>query len=308
MRRLLLLPVLACAAAATARADAGDAWAVAKGAIPADTNYVVGINVDALRATSMFAGVYAHFTDHTETRGTIDQIRTACDIDVKDAVQGAVIAATDTADDGAVYLAGPRFDAKTVVECMQKFAAQSQKKQKVTAGAPDAQGIVELSADGEKEKLYFAFPKKGVMVMTFKPTQKKQLQRWLGGKGAGAGSDLGRSLGKVSPSSAIAWGALAGRKDLGDPGARVKAGVGQATAAGGKVQIEVRATMASAKDAQNGKAMVQRELGDMRKEQGTPPEVLRALDTLKTSVAGDELTVTATMPEADVSSLLKQMH
>ena len=46
----------------------------------------------------------------------------------------------------------------------------------------------------------------------------------------------------------------------------------------------------------------------MRKEQGTPPEVLRALDTLKTTVTGDEVTVTAVMPEADVASLMKQMR
>ncbi len=308
MRKLLFLPVSLCAIAATARADAGDAWGVAKGAIPADTNYVVGINVDAIRATSVFADVYQHFSERTGARATIDQVKTACDIDVKDAVRGVVVAATGTADDGAVYLAGPRFEAKGVVDCMQKFAAQSPKKQKVTAGAPDAQGIVEVTAEGEKDKLYFAFPKKGVMVMAFKPNDKKLLQRWLGGKGAAAGSDLGRSLGKVS-TSAMAWGVLAGLKDpLGDPGARVKAGAGHVTAAGGKVQIEVRAAMAGPKDAQNGQAMVQRELGDMRKEQGTPPEILRALDTLKTAVAGDELTLTATMPEADVASLMKQMH
>jgi hypothetical protein len=303
------MPLALLAVASTARADAGDAWAFAKGAIPADTNYVVGINVDSVRATGVFADAYEHFTERMGARTTIDQIKAACDIDVKGAVQGLVVAAGGAADDGAVYLSGPRFDAKSVVDCMQKFAAtQSPKKTKVTATAPDAQGIVEVTAEGEKDKLYFAFPRKGVLVMALKPTQKKLLQRWLGGKGAGAGSDLARSLAKVAP-SATAWGVIAGLPEpIGDPGAKVKFGAGQATAAGGKVQIEVRATMVGAKDAQNAQQMVQKELGDVRKEQGTPPEVLRALDTLKTTVTGDELMVTASMPEADIGSLMKQMR
>jgi hypothetical protein len=308
MRRILLVSLAALAAASTARADAGDAWAFAKGALPADANYVVGINIDALRATSLFTDAVSHFVDRLSARQTIDQIKSACAIDVTAAVQGIVIAAGAASDDGAVYVAGPRLDAKTVGDCMTKFAAQSAKKPKIGVGGADAQGIVELTAEGETSKLYFGFPRKGVMVIAMRPMDKKLLQRWLGGKGAAPSSELARALAKVAPASA-AWGVIAGLKEpIGDPGARVKLGAAQATAAGGKVQIEIRATMVGAKDAQNGQQLVQNQIGEMRKDQGTPPEILRAADTLKTSVTGDELTVTASMPDADVAALMKQMQ
>jgi len=305
-RAYLLLPLLVCA---TAHAAAGDAWDYAKGVLPADANFVVGADFDALRKSNAFNELYPTFLARSGAKPYLEEVKTACGLDLKDEIQGVVIAWSDKLEDGAVFLAGPRLESKQVIECREKLSAlraADKKKKKVTASAPGAQGVIEVTVEGEKDKLFFAFPKKGVMVIGFNPTQKATLARWLGGKGLKPDGELGRALAKVSTAAPL-WGAMGGfDKPLGDPDSRVKSGAGQAVREANGVKIEVKITMGSPKEAQTALAKAQRELADAKK-QGAPPELVRVMEGAKLSVAGSDLQATVSISDADLVSLVKQM-
>ena len=307
MKRAYL--VLSLLVSAAAHAAAGDAWDYAKGVLPADANFVVGADFDALRKTSVFTALYPTFLARSGAKPYLEEVKTACGLDLKDEIQGVVVAWSDKLEDGAVFLAGPRLEAKEVVDCREKLTAlrsADKKKKKVTASAPGAQGLIEVTVEGEKDKLYFAFPRKGLMVIGFNPTEKPTLARWIGGKGLPADGEVSRSLAKISTAAPV-WGAMgAFQKPLGDPDSRVKAGAGQAIRQGEGVKVDLKITMATPKEAQTALDKAKKELADAKK-QGPPPEVVRAMDSAKLTVTGSDLQATFSISDADLISLVKQM-
>src|SRR5215470_1890131 len=146
---MLKATLLACAVlavgAASARADGpGDAWAAARGVLPAEPFAVIGVNAATIKGSSLFQKLYPTLMAQAgEVKQGLDDVRATCGIDVKDSVQGVVVA-VDENGRGAIFLSTKGLDKGRVGDCLTKMGARSKKSFK-TSG-PDDKGIVEYTA------------------------------------------------------------------------------------------------------------------------------------------------------------------
>src|SRR5262245_15665684 len=198
------LAVLAVSVLGTTGAHAdspGDAWAAAKPILPASPYVVMGMNVATIKGSTIFQQLYPKLLAQSgESKAGLETVRTDCGIDVKEAIQGVVVA-IDESNAGIVVLSTKGVDKTKINECLVKVA-QKEKKE-VTAGTPDKQGIVEYTIKGESDHVFIAYLPKGVMAIATEPKDKALLQKWLGGKGVDGKSATGAALGKVNTGAAV---------------------------------------------------------------------------------------------------------
>lgn len=296
---VLAIGVLSFAAISSARADApGDAWAVARGMVPASTQILIGANINTIKSSEVFKVVWAKAMQESgDAAAELDKLKTSCGFDLKDSLQG-LVAAVDENQKGAIFISMKGLDQKKALECMNK--AGEKEKKSFTASAADAQGIVEYVEKGKSDKLYVAWLPKGVVAIATEPDDKALLQKWLGGKGPDA--KTGAVLSKVNSGAAL-WGVVAKEQEL-EPGTTMKAGYGHADIAGGTISADIRVVLANAKQAADAAAKGQKELEQAQKGGGLPPALLNVLKTVKIAAAGDELQVKASMPEKEAIGLL----
>src|SRR5262249_29474836 len=161
--------------------------------------------------------------------------RATCGIDVKDSVQGVVVA-VDENGRGAIFLSTKGLDKGKVGDCLTKMGAKGKKSFKTSA--PDDKGIVEYTAADEPKKLYVAYLPKGVIVLGTDPNDKALLRGTLSGHGVGAGSETGKALAATKTDAAL-WGVIHKEGEL-DAGVTVKVGYGSADLAGGNINGDLR--------------------------------------------------------------------
>jgi hypothetical protein len=290
---------LLSASALSARADApGDAWAVARGMIPASSQIVVGVNVNTVKSSQLFQIVWAQaLAQSGEAKEELEKLKALCGVDIKDALQGFV-AAIDENEKGAIFVSLKGVDQKKALDCMNK--AGEKEKKSFTAGPADAKGIVEYSEKGQSDKLYIAWLPKGVVAVATEPGDKKLLEKWIGGKGPDG--KTGSILSKVNLGAAI-WGVVAKAQQL-EKGMDMKAGYGHADLAGGTITADVRIVLADAKQATAAAAKGKKELESAQASGGLPPALAAVMKTVKIGAAADELQVKASMPEKDAIGLI----
>src|SRR6185503_15909959 len=81
-------------AAPAAFADApGDAWATAKGMLPATPYVVMGLNVATIKSSTLFQQLYPKMLAQAgEAKEGLETVQKDCGINVTEAIQGAVVA------------------------------------------------------------------------------------------------------------------------------------------------------------------------------------------------------------------------
>ena len=287
--------------APAAFADApGDAWAAAKGVLPADPTVVGGLNVATIRDSELFKQLYPQLiSSNAEAKEGIEMMNASCGLDVKAVVQGVVFA-MDELNKGVVLVSLKGVDQAKVLSCMN--AAGKKENKTITAGKPDAAGIVEYTSSGSKEKLYIAYLPKGVLAISTEPSDKSLLQKWLGGKGVDGKSAAGAALGKVNTGAAL-W-AVYGKAQQIDPQTNMKAGYGHADIAAGEIRVDGRMVLANAKQATDTAAKANTELEKAKAGGGIPPAFASVAKTVKIGAAGDEVQIKASMPEKEALSLI----
>lgn len=292
---------LALCVATNAHADVpGDAWAAAKGVLPASPLAVIGGNVGTIKSSTIFQQLTsAALAQSSDAKQKLDQLKADCNIDVKDAVQGFVVA-FDEAQKGVVFVSLKGVDPIKINECITKVSIKEKKP--VTIGKPDAQGIVEYSGAG---KLYVAFLPKSVIAIATEPKDKAQLQKWISDKGIDSKTELGRALANVNTNAAL-WGAAAKSQKL-EEGMNMKAVYGSADLASGTLSADVRVVLANAKEATDATAKAIQGLEDAKKGNQIPPHLAGLAKSIKISAQGPELQVKGSMPEAEVLGLIGMM-
>ena len=293
--------VISAITATAARADApGDAWAAARGMLPANPYVVMGVNVATIKSSTIFQQLYPKMIEQSgEAKQGLEMVKTDCGINVTEAIQGLVVA-IDESQKGIILISTKGVDQAKINDCLTKVAAKEKKT--ITAGKPDGQGIVEYTSSGETDKLYIAYLPKGVLAMSTEPKDKALLVKWLGGKGVDTKSPAGGALGKVNTGAAL-WGVVAKEQKLED-GMNMKAGYGSADVTGGNINADVRLVLGSAKEATDAVVKANTQLEEAKKGGGIPPALQNVIKTLKITSAGEELQIKASMAEKEALGLI----
>jgi hypothetical protein len=316
IRRISLgLAALVLGAAPSVRADApGDAWAAAKGVLPATPAVVMGLNVSTIKSSAIFQKLYPTLLEQAgEARAGLDEVKTTCGIDLKDAVQGVVVW-VDDANKGAIFLSLKGVDKNRVGDCLTKMAAKSKKSFRATD--PDAQGIVEYSGtDTGDKKLYVAYLPHGVVVIATDPNEKGLLSQALSGHGVDAASDTGKALSGTNTGAAV-WAVIHKPQPL-DDGVTMKVGYGMADLTGGMINGEMRLILGSAKEAGAAVAKATTEFENAKKNNQVPPQLANMAKTLKIgctvgpakqgACGTPEMQVKASLAEKEALALLEHL-
>ena len=304
IRRVSLALAFAFSAvvASSARADApGDAWGAAKSMLPANPYVVMGFNIATIKSSTLFQQLYPKLIAQSgEAKEGLDMVQADCGINVTEAIQGVVVAIDDS-NAGIIVLSTKGLDQTKINDCFSKVAAKKEPGKKITAGKPDAAGVVEYTASGEKDAIFIAYLPKGVIVMATDPKDKSLLQKWMGGKGADAKGVAGTALGKVNTGAAM-WGAVVKAEQI-DAGLNMKAAYGAADIAGGNIAGDVHVVLGSAKEATEAAVKFNDQLEQTKKGGQVPPAFANILKSVKIAAVGDEVVVKASISEKEALGL-----
>jgi hypothetical protein len=302
--RLLLLAVF-CLSAAAAHADSpGDAWAAARGLLPGNPYVVVGVNLATVKGSTIYQQLFpAILAQAGDAQGKLDDIKTTCNINVVDAVQGAVVA-IDNTQKGVIFVSTKGLGPDKIADCLGKVMAKEVPGKKLTASKPDAQGIVEYTASGEAKNLYVGYLPHGVIAFATDAQDRSLLSTWLSGKGANAATPAGHALGSVGTGAAF-WMVVAEEKNLApDVQASMKAIYGQADLAGGNISADFRIVTGSPKEATDLAAYAQKQMDDLKKAGTLPAEAMNIVKSLKIGASGAEVQLKASLPEKEALSFI----
>jgi hypothetical protein len=304
MRTAGILAALALSIAAVrgqARADTARAWAAAKAGLPADTKVVVGVDIATVQKTQLFAAFYPKLHDQPEFAKVLDAIKGGCKIDPLAVIQGVVVGLSGEQDDGVMYFALSGIDRTKLSSCLQATAQAAapgpeagDKPAKVTV--KQTGNITEVGRGSESG--YFGWVGTSVLVVTLRATDKASLTRWMGGKGALATSDVGKTLARVNTQAAV-WGAATGAKEL-QPGMTANGAYGTVTYAKGQLAMDLHARLESAAQAGSASMMANQQLTLAKASGQIPAELAPVIQSITISADHDEVRIKASVAEKDV--------
>src|SRR5687767_6542989 len=105
-----------------ARADApGDAWATARGMLPANTQVLFGVNIQTIRNSQLFQTIYGMaMAQAGDAKDDLEEMKAKCGFELQDAVQGLVVA-LDENEKGVVFVSLKGVDQARALTCMNKM-------------------------------------------------------------------------------------------------------------------------------------------------------------------------------------------
>jgi hypothetical protein len=280
------------------------AWTAARAGLPADTKLVIGLDVAALQKTELFAAYYPKLLEKAEAAKVIDTMKTSCKLDPLTAIQGIVVATAADQGEGAAYIAFAGVDKAKLSSCLQlavQSAAKDAKDPKDAAVSIKHDGNITQVTRGATTT-YVGWVGKDVLVVPFKAEDKQALVKWMGGKGAFARSDLGKSLARVKTSAAL-WGAGEATKEL-QPGMTATGGYGAVTFSKGNLDADVHAVMQTAAQATTMATEAKKQIDQARQGGMMPPAISGLLKAVTISAANDEVIVKANIAEKDLVGAL----
>jgi hypothetical protein len=278
----------------------GDAWATARGMLPANTQILFGVNIQTIRNSQTFQTLYQMaMAQAGDAKDDLEQMKAKCGFELQDAIQGIVVA-MDASEKGVVFVSLKGVDQAKALSCMNKMGEKEKKT--FSATPPDARGIVEYTQSGEKDKLYVAWLPKNVIAISTDNKSKADLEKALSGKGLAPGAAASTVLGKVNTGAAL-WGVVDKPTEL-EKGINMKLGYGHADIGGGNISADLRMVMANAKQATDAAAKGNEELKKMKDAGQLPPPALALLNTVKVGAAGDEVQIKANMAEKEAINLI----
>jgi len=281
-------------AAGSARAD-GRAWAAAKAGLPATTKLVISVDVAAAQKTQLFTTYYPKLRDKPEAGKVLDAIKDGCKLDPLAVVGSVVVASGEDDEDAVIYVAMTGIDKAKASSCLQTMARTDDKTAKVSI--KHTGNVTEVTKGGDT--VYFGWVGKDVVVVPLRNKDKAALTRWMGGKGALAKSDLGKTLAKLNTSATV-WGAGNGTKEI-QPGLNAKGGYGTLNTGNGMLACDIHAVLENTEQASNMAGMANQQL-DQAKNGGPllPPEVVSLLKATTVTADKDEVRIKANVAEKDV--------
>lgn len=296
---LVVAASLAFAAVPVSRASAdySKAWTAAKAHLPANAKVVVALDVAAGVKTPAFAKAWPQIVARErDLQQMWTHFKSECKIEPLAAIDGLVLAVDPAREQGAVYLQLTGIDRAKLGACFPKVLKAVGEKVTVTQD-----GVFSVISDG-KQPVYVAWPAPDVLAIGFDPDDKAKVQSWIDQKGAFAKAPITAQLAKVNM-KAPGWGVFALDQPL-DEDMPVKTGRGSVTFGKGTLALELVAAFDSAPAATGALAEMNREFAKELKQKSTPAELKKVLKAIVGKVAGADLIVTATLPEADLAAAI----
>lgn len=298
MRTAGIFAAVALFVSANARAEP-KAWTAAKAGLPADAKIVVGVDLAAIQKTQLFATYYPQLLEQAEAAKVIAAIKDTCKIDPLAVVQGLVVAISDDHEDGAAYLAFSGVDKAKLSSCFQRVSqGMADKTAKITL---KQDGNITQVSDG-KDTVFVGWVGKDVLVVSRHPKDKASLVSWMGGKGALARSELGKSIAKLNTAATL-WGTAAATKEI-QNGVTANGGYGAVTFAKGNVDADLHAVMAAADQATTMAGFTKQQLDMAKLIPQLPPGVPAMLKAVTVTAAGDEVVFKGSFAEKDLLSAI----
>jgi hypothetical protein len=294
----ILAAVVLSFASLHARAEPSKAWTAAKAGLPADAKIVIGADLVAIQKTQLFATYYPKLLEKGDAGKVIEKVKGSCKIDPLTAVQGVVVATSADQEDGAVYLSITGLDKAKLSSCLTAAVqGMADKDAKVTL---KQDGNITQVSDG-KDTAFIGWIGKDVIVVSLHAKDKSSLLKWMGGKGALAKSDVGKSIAKLN-TAATMWGAGEASKEI-EPGVTVKGGYGTVTFAKGNLDADVHAVMANAPQATKMATSTKKQLDEAKQGQ-LPKTFVTMLSAVSIAAANDEVVLKGSFVEQDLLSVL----
>jgi hypothetical protein len=288
---LLAIPKLA-------GADPARAWTAAKDNLPAQTALVVGADLGAISKSMIFNQLLPlALSKEPEAKKVMEQIKTTCKIDPMTAVHGVVYATDADRKHGAVYLSlAPGIDQAKLTKCFDDVAKARGSTAKLTVKKTGS--VSEVATD--KDKFYVSWIGTDVLVIGSDARDKAVLEKWVGQKGGLGKSPLAKIHGGANTKAAL-WGASGIAKEL-EPGVRMKSAHGALSVAGGSLGLDLYTMLDSAKAASDAVAKANAQIAQV--SGSAPPSVKTLLQGVSVKSNGPEVTVKASIQEAEVLGLL----
>jgi len=282
----------------SARGDTARAWAAARAGLPADAKFVFGLDVAALQKTQLFATYYPKLREDPSAAQKLDAVKDLCKLDPVAIVQGIVVGMSSDQQAGAAYVALTGVDRAKLSSCLQLVFQAGQKDVKISV--KQAGNFTEITRGSETA--YLGWIGRDVFVVSLHAEDKAALVKWMGGKGALAKTDLGKTLAKVNTAAAL-WGGGQADKEI-EPGVTVHGGHGAVTYAKGNVSADIHAAMTNADEAVKMAASVNGQLGMLKHAPQLSPEVVAVLTAVTITADKDQVRIQASLGEKDLLGAL----
>jgi len=300
MRTVGILAAVALSFASLhARAEPSKAWTAAKAGLPADAKIVIGADLTAIQKTQLFATYFPKLLEKGDAGKVLDKVKASCKIDPLTAIQGVVVATTADQEDGAVYLAVAGLDKAKLSSCLVATVHDTADKTAKVSLKQD--GNITQVSDGKDHTAFLGWVGKDVIVVSLHGKDKTSLVKWMGGKGALAKSDVGKSIAKLNTAATI-WGAGDVSQEI-QPGVTVKGGYGTVTFSKGNLDADVHAVMTNAAQATTMATSTRKQL-DEAKQGNLPRTFVTMLGAVSVAAANDEVVLKGSFVEQDLLSVL----
>jgi hypothetical protein len=294
----ILAAVALSLAAFDARAGTSKAWTAAKAGLPADAKIVLGADLAAIQKTQLFATYYPKLLERHDAGKMLDAMKATCKVDLLAAVQGVVVATSADQEDGAVYLAVTGLDKAKLASCLQ--AAVQGMADKTPKLSVKQDGNITQVIHGD-DTAFIGWVGKDVIVVSPHAKDKAAFLKWMGGKGAFAKSEIGKSIAKLDTAAAM-WGAGEASKEI-QPGVTVKGGYGTVTFSKGNLDADLHAVMSNATQATTMATSTKKQLDEAKQGQ-LPKTFVAMLSAISIAAANDEVVLKGSFVEQDLLSVL----
>jgi len=296
--KLALAILLVSTAAHSALADSR-AWTAARKLIPAGMETVAGVNAATAHNSQLYQTLLPSLlAKNPDAAAQLDGIKTDCGIDVIGSIDSIAVG-LDSSQKGTIVVAFRGTNRSKLEACAQKRAKAKQK----TLAISSTGGLTKYSGLGEDGQLYMRWIGQDVVAIATSPDDKDaSLAATAGGV---AGDRALHGLSAVNTGASV-WAVSSKQADLpGDLGAKMTGMYGSANVASGTIAVDVHVAVDSPTSASTAATKAESELAPMR----GAPGVADLLKTVKVTAAGNEILVTAQVPEtALMSALAMLMH
>lgn len=260
--------------AATKVAAATDQWAAVSKLLPANVKFVFGISATKIKGLQVYQDFWKSMSNDQNVQMLTGMVQGACGLDPIAALENITIALDDN-EKVAIFVQMAGIDEAKLTDCATKLIAQMGN---VKVTAKKAGNLVEYTIEGEKKKMYIAWPTKNVFMFTSEPDDKALAQKFLGGKGKLAkDANFKAGLGTVK-TGGLFWVVGTKLDDLGDSGEQYNGKYVAATIdtnSATELSVNGRIALASADEAKKLAAEGVKGLEEAKKEMGAMGTLLK---------------------------------
>jgi hypothetical protein len=272
--------------ARSASADYSKAWAAAKDNLPANTQFVLAVDVAAVFKQPLFPKALEAFKDlDKDLAEGHTKFKQACGFDPLSVVDGIVVAGDTTQRHAVVVYVQLTIDRTKASACLSA-AAKAIAKELVTVKQDGVYTVATAKTNGDNA--YFPWVAPNVVMIAARPEKKDVVDQWFNQKGF-AKSLVSGQLGNLDM-KAVATGAFASDKPI-DSWVPVTKAYGNLTiGSAGKIAGTAVVTATDAATAKNLADEFTKELDREKSRDKTTPTMKKILAAMSATSAGNQIT------------------